>query len=188
MRTSRPGESALLVLDVVDVLGTAGIDYAVVGALAASVYGKVRTSLDADAVLSVAPREAERLRHLLEGAGFQVELNRGDADDPIAVLLRASDVHGNRVDLLVGLRGMRPDVFSRAVGIPFEGGTLKFVGREDFIAMKAFAGGPVDLLDAASAIEAAGPGLDVDLLRRLAAGYGRDASAHIETLLADHRS
>lgn len=134
------------------------------------------------------PREAERLRHLLEDAGFQVELNRGDADDPIAVLLRASDVYGNRVDFLVGLRGMRPDVFSRAVDIPFEGGTLKRVGREDFIAMKVFAGDPIDLFDAASATEVAGSLLDVELLRRISAGYGRDAAAHVQALLEERRS
>jgi hypothetical protein len=49
--------------------------------------------------------------------------------------------------------------------------------------LKAFAGGPVDLLDASHAIEAAGGSLDQQLLRRLAAGYGRDAAAVVESLL-----
>ncbi len=173
-----------MLLDVIDALATGGVDYAVIGALAASVHGTVRASLDADAVLSVDPREASRLKLLLEMAGFQVELNRGDSEDPIAALLRVSDRHENRVDLLLGLRGMELGAFSRVVAVPFQGAALKFIGREDFIAMKAFAGGPVDLLDAASALDAADQSLDVELLRRIAKSYGREAAATVEALLA----
>jgi predicted nucleotidyltransferase len=61
--------------------------------------------------------------------------------------------------------------------------TLKFVGREDFIAMKAFAGGPVDLVDAARAITAGGASIDFDLVRRLAKRFGRAASESLERLL-----
>ena len=52
MRTSRSGESALLLLDVVDRLLAQKIDYAVIGALAASIHGVVRASMDADVLLS----------------------------------------------------------------------------------------------------------------------------------------
>jgi predicted nucleotidyltransferase len=99
-------------------------------------------------------------------------------------LLKVSDAHGNRVDLLLGLRGMEPEVFSRVLDVPFQGTTLKFIGREDFIAMKVFAGGPVDLLDAERAISAGRDSLDLGLVRRLAHKYGRDASQCLERLLA----
>ena len=56
MRTTRSGESALLLLDVIDLLCTEGIEYAVVGALAASIHGAVRASMDADVVLSLRVR------------------------------------------------------------------------------------------------------------------------------------
>jgi hypothetical protein len=39
MRTSRSGGSALLLLDVVDTLVARKVDYAVIGALAASIHG-----------------------------------------------------------------------------------------------------------------------------------------------------
>jgi predicted nucleotidyltransferase len=185
LRASRSGESALLLLDVKDALVGGGTDFAVIGALAASMHGVVRASLDADAVLGIAPREADRLKQILEAAGFQVQLNRGDMEDPIPALLQVQDQHGNRVDLLLGLRGMDPGLFSRALEVPFQDGTFKVVGLEDFIAMKAFAGGPVDLLDASHAIEAAGGSLDHQLLRRLAAGYGRESAAVVESLLAE---
>lgn len=188
MRAVRSGESALLLLDVVDVLATHGFDYAVVGALAASIHGAVRASLDADAVLAADPREAVRIQALLESAGFHVELSRGDSSDPIAAMLRASDIHGNRVDLLLGLRGMRPEIFARAVSVAFQGEAVKFAGREDFIAMKAYAGGPLDMRDAVCAIEAAGTDLDTELLRQVASGFGRETTAAVEKLLKESRS
>ncbi len=113
------------------------------------------------------------------------ELTRGDFEDPIPGLLKVSDSFGNRVDLLLGLRGMEPQAFSRVIEVPFQGSTLNFIGREDFIAMKVFAGGPMDLVDAARAVSAGRNSLDFDLLRRLAKRYGRDASASLERLLAD---
>jgi len=45
---------------------------------------------------------------------------------------------------------------------------LEVVGREDFIAMKAFAGGPVDLADARAVIDLDRESLDLELLRRFA--------------------
>jgi len=81
---------------------------------------------------------------------------------------------------------METQAFSRTVAVPFQGSALKFVGKEDFIAMKVFAGVPVDIADATRAITAAGKFLDTELLRRLAARYGRDASAALNMLLPTH--
>ena len=184
MRTARSGESALLLLDAVSVLQTQGIGYAVVGAIAASVHGAVRASMDADVVLSLAVQKALEMEQVFKAAGFQTELSRGDFNDPIPGLLRLSDRHGNRVDLLIGLRGMESAAFSRSIQIPFQGETLQFIGREDFIAMKVFAGGPMDLIDAKRALTAGKESLDMPLLRRLAAQFGRDAVTALEQLLS----
>ncbi len=184
MRATRGGESALLLLDVVESLVAHKIDYAVIGALAASIHGVVRASMDADVLLSVSVQEVNTLEVAFKGAGFRTELRRGDFQDPIPGMLKVSDSHGNRVDLLLGLRGTDPHAFSRLVEIPFQGATLKFIGREDFIAMKVFAGGPMDLVDAARAISAGRDFLDMELLRRLAKRYGRDASETLERVLA----
>ena len=53
MRTTAPGQSALLLLDAVALLVDEKVDYAVVGAMAASVHGVVRASF-ADAAASFA--------------------------------------------------------------------------------------------------------------------------------------
>jgi predicted nucleotidyltransferase len=183
MRTRRSGESALLLVDVVEFLVTRNVDYAVIGALAASVHGVVRASMDADVLLSVDTAEVKHLESVFKAAGFRTELTRGDFEDPIPGLLKVNDSFGNRVDLLLGLRGMEPQAFSRVVEVPFQGSTLKFIGREDFIAMKVFAGGPMDLLDATRAISAGRDSLDFDLMRQLAKRYGRDAAESLERLL-----
>jgi len=185
MRTDAPGQSALLMLDVADVLVRQGVHYAVVGAMAAAVHGVVRASLDADAVVLLQLREAASLRRSLEAAGLRTELRIGDHDDPIPALLEVRDTHGNRVDLLVGLRGLDPQALSRSRQVAFADGALRVIGREDFIAMKAYAGGPQDLADARAVIAVDRESLDMELLRSLAARFGLDAARAIEELLAD---
>lgn len=185
MRTDAPGQSALLMLDVADVLVRQGVSYAVIGAMAAAAHGVVRASLDADALVTLPVREAAGLRRSFESAGFTTQLRIGDPDDPIPALLAVSDPHGNRVDLLIGLRGLDPQALSRAGEVAFLGGNLRIVGREDLIAMKVFADGPQGLADARAALEFGRETLDLELLRRLAARFGRSAEQAIEALLAE---
>ena len=183
MRASAPGQSALLMADVAESLARLGVGYAIIGAMAAAVHGVVRASLDADAVVAVHVREAQALRQSLAEDGYEVVLRTGDVDDPIPGLLEVKDRHGNRVDLLLGLRGMDPQLLKRTRQVKLGEATLAFVGREDFIAMKAFAGGPVDLADARAVIDLDRDSLDMELLRRLAKGFGRDAARVVDDLL-----
>jgi predicted nucleotidyltransferase len=184
VRTQRAGQSALLLLDVVEILQQENIEYAVIGAFALSAHGVVRASTDVDALLFTTPERLADLRTLFDRAGFRTELRRGDADDPIPAMLTLHDGYSNRVDLLGGLRGMDPAVFSRTVDVPFMGVNLRIVGREDLIAMKCFAGGPQDVLDARSAFDSAQGPVDLDLLRAVTRRFGRDAADKLEQVLA----
>lgn len=184
MRTSRPGQSALLLLDVVAILQGEGLDYAVIGAFALSVHGTVRASTDADALLCVDSARLRQLRELFRAEGFGTRLCPKDDEDPVRGMLILTDTHGNQVDLLGGLKGMDPNVFSRTLEIPFGGQTLQIVGREDFIAMKCFAGGAQNLLDARSAYQGAQGPVDLDLLRAVTRRFGRDAADRLERVLA----
>ena len=183
MRAHGPGESVLLLLDAVDVLDAQEIKYAVVGALAASVHGAIRGSADADVLIGASLQEATRIDEAFRRGGFQSVLSRGDPQDDIPAIIRVTDTFGNRVDVLVGLRGLDAQAFSRTIQVPFHGSTLDFIGREDFIAMKVFAGGPIDLQDAERAVAANPRSLDLELVRRLAARFGREASASLESIL-----
>lgn len=185
MRASAPGQSALLMMDVAAGLRTEGIPYVVIGAMAAAVHGSVRASLDADALVSVTISDAKSLQGRFSREGLTTELRIGDADDPIPALLAISDGFGNRVDLLIGLRGMDPAAFARARNVTFFGESLSVVGREDFIAMKVFAGGPQYLADARQAMDFDRDALDFDLLQRLAARFGPETSSNLAKLLRD---
>ncbi len=184
MRTQHAGQSALLFLDVVEILQRENVDYAVIGAFALSVLGTVRGTMDVDAVLYTSPRQMANLQATFESDGFRTELRRGDPDDPIPAMLVLRDNHENQVDLLGGLRGLDPEVFSRTIEVPLMGVSLRFVGREDFIAMKCFAGGPQDMIDARSAYRSAQGPVDLDLLRVVTRRFGRDAADNLEEVLA----
>ena len=187
MRTIRPGQSALLLLDVVDVLQRERLDYAVIGALALAVHGFVRASIDADALLCVDAARLQRLQQQFEQAGFRTLLRPAGQEDPVLGMLVLTDSLGNQVDLLGGLKGMDPQVFARTLEVSFGGATLRIVGREDFIAMKCFAGSPQDLIDARSAYHGAEGPVDLDLLRTVTRRFGRDAADRLEGILEADR-
>jgi hypothetical protein len=183
MRAKASGESTLLLVDAVQVLRAAQVDYAIIGAMAASVHGVIRASRDADALLSITVPALPDLERSFRAAGFITELRRGDVDDPISAVLTLHDEFENRVDLLVGIRGFDPQAFSRTIDVPLDGEPLRFVGLEDFIAMKIFAGSPQDASDATTAIQVATEPLDVNLLRQLASRYGADTARSLEKVL-----
>jgi predicted nucleotidyltransferase len=184
MRAKASGESTLLLVDAVHVLRTAQVDYAIIGAMAASVHGVIRASRDADALLSITAAALPGLERSFKAAGFITELRHGDADDPISAVLTLHDEFENRVDLLVGIRGFDPQAFSRTIDVPLDGESLRFVSLEDFIAMKIFAGSPQDVSDATTALEVATEPLDINLLRQLAKRYGADSARSLENILA----
>lgn len=184
MTARSAGESSLLLLDIVRCLVKQRIEYAVIGAMAAALHGAIRATVDADAVLSITLPQLGSLEKLLRKAGYQTQLRRGDADDPIPAMLLVRDEHGNRVDLLAGLRGLDPQAFGRATIVSFADEVLRMIGREDFIAMKCFAGGPQDIADASLVLKARDKPLDLDLLRRVTRRFGRAAADNLEKLLS----
>lgn len=183
MKARGPGQSALLLLDVAAIVDNQDIDYLVIGAMAAAVHGSIRATTDADALVSVGLAKLKQLQGALKQAGLNAELRQGDDADPIRALLAVSDKHGNRVDLLAGLRGLDAEAFARAIEVPLYGSSLRIVGREDFIAMKCFAGNQKDIADARDVLKAAKEPIDIDLVRRLSKRFGRSAADAFEQVL-----
>ncbi|HEY1724672.1 MAG TPA: DUF6036 family nucleotidyltransferase [Steroidobacteraceae bacterium] len=167
-----------------EILQRENIEYAVIGAFALSAHGALRGTTDVDALLLITLPQLTNLGTAFDQAGFDTELRHGDAEDPIPAMLVLSDSFHNHVELLSGLRGVDPAVFSRAVEVPLQGVNLRFVGREDLIAMKCFAGGPQDIIDAQAAYRSAQGPIDVDLLRRVTRRFGREAADNLEAVLA----
>lgn len=94
MRTTRAGQSALLLLDAVGVLAARKIPYAVIGAMAASVHGIVRASMDADAVLSLTIQDTPSLEREFRAAGFQTEVSGGRREPTLPRFEQPSLRHG----------------------------------------------------------------------------------------------
>ncbi|HLG18465.1 MAG TPA: hypothetical protein VI895_01450 [Bdellovibrionota bacterium] len=187
MKTTGPGQSTLLLLDAVDILNHLKIPYAVVGAIAAAFHGLVRASQDADVVISLPSGDLPELEKEMHRAGFLVELSKGDVDDPVTAVLMLADAYENRVDLLLGIRGMEAGALSRALEAAFMGGHIRIIGAEDFIAMKIFAGGPKDMDDVRGVLEVSREKLDLPLLKKLTRRYGAGEARTLASLLSKLR-
>ena len=175
MKISGPGESSLLLLKVIKLLNKLRIPYAIVGAFAASFYGLVRASLDADAVISVEKnkKKLEKLLSSLKKEAWKTDIRQGDSNDPVRGVINIEDKFKNRVDLLTGISGMKEDVFDRVMPASFLKTKIKIVGIEDFIAMKIFAGSAKDIQDAIGVLQVSTKKINMPLLKQLTLNYGK---------------
>jgi len=186
MRTSNAGQSTLLLLDVIEFLNKRGVAYAIIGAFAASFYGVIRASLDADAVISIlSPEDTADLCLKLRFLGLNVVHRKGDRDDPIAGVINIEDRFLNRVDLLMGIRGMKHETFLRCQQAQFLGISIKLVSIEDFIALKIFAGSPKDIGDVMGVMEVSGEKINTDSLKDIVSQYGADCLKKLQVILKD---
>ena len=185
MKISAPGESSLLLLNVIKVLKACRIPYAIVGAFAASFYGVVRASLDADAVISIEGSEEKLNKFVsaLKKSALKIELRQSDVEDPVRGVMNITDGFGNRVDLLTGIRGMRQDVFERVVTASFMNRMVNIIGIEDFVAMKRFAGGAKDIQDVSGVLQISIAKINMALLKELTLRYGKQELQTLEKML-----
>jgi len=185
VRAKTFGQSALLLMDVIDVLLKRHIPYAVVGAMAASYYGIPRASMDADAVISLKRKRAmiDELKESFSLAKLKVIVKMGDDEDPLIGLILIEDEFGNQVDLILGIKGMQESVFKRIRKASFQNAEINMIGLEDFIAMKIFAGSPKDINDVKGALELSGEDIDFKLLRKLTLAYGEKEVSKLEGLI-----
>lgn len=185
MRANGPGQSAYLLLDVIDLLTPLAIPYAVVGGHAVSFYGVPRFTKDADATVWLAGtgRTGGDLKAQLTTANYDVKLSLGDIEDPIAGVVVVRDQHENQVDLLLGVRGMDADAAQRCLTTTLLGESVRMIGVEDLIAMKLFAGGVQDLEDVRGILEVSKERLNFGLLQRLSDRYGKNVGEALERVL-----
>ena len=190
MRAKAPGQSAFLLVDVIDILNSRHISYAVIGAFAAAFHGVVRASLDADALISLSPASQD-IRDLvdeLRKAGWEVQYRKGGSSDPVGAVVNVEDHFGNRVDLLMNIRGVTEAVFSRTLKTEFVETTIHMIGLEDFIAMKIFAGSPRDMGDVTAVLKISYDRINRVLLKELVHKYGKEALAKLESFLKESKA
>lgn len=125
-------------------LDQARVTHAVVGAAALAAAGVVRSSLDLD-LLTLDDRVLDRgFWAGLAAAGVDVEVRRGDPDDPLAGVVRATAEGERPVDLIVGRHAWQHRAVARARALP---GGQRVVLPRDLVLLKLYAGGAQDLWD-----------------------------------------
>lgn len=144
-----------LLAQVADLLADRGVPYALIGAAAAAIRGVSRSTFDVD-LLVVDPVVLEKATwEALAAGGIAVDRRRGDADDPLAGVVRLEAAGEPRVDLVVGRGGWQREVLRRATPERLEDVTLPVVTTADLVMLKLYAGGPQDLWDAAQLLAGA---------------------------------
>jgi hypothetical protein len=175
-----------------------GKRFALVGGLAVSVRGEVRTTRDVDLALVVRDdRELEALTADLMGSGYRVVATVEQEERNRLATVRLASPIGFIVDLLAASSGIEAEIVAAAQPVEFETvGAIPVATAEDLLAMKLLAariGRARDWDDARGLVEM-NPALDVRLVRtRLQLiterGFARnqDLISRLETLLGEVR-
>lgn len=117
--------------------------------------------------------------------GLNVTYRKGDIRDPIAGVINIEDHFLNRVDLLMGICGMKQETFLRCQEAQFMGALIRLVSIEDFIALKIFVGSPKDMGDVMGVMDVSGQKVNLNSLKEITSQYGIDCLQKLQTILKD---
>lgn len=119
------------ILDAVEALEGAGVDYVVIGGLASSLLGRPRRTRDLDVL--VARDDAHDALEAFAAAGFETE----ETNSRWIFKATRDDL---QIDLIFWLKGdiyLDEEMLARARGEPFGGGSVRVIPPEDLIVVKA---------------------------------------------------
>ena len=152
----------MTVVEVSALLDRRGIPHAVIGAVALAVHGVLRASDDIDVLVTDQRCLDATSWNELVATGGTVETRRGDADDPLAGVVRLVPSDGTRVDIVVGRSRWQEDVLTRAQRVSLMGAPLPVARPVDLVLLKLYAGGPQDAWDVDQLLDAV-PGLEPEV-------------------------
>jgi hypothetical protein len=125
-------------------LAESEIAHALIGAAALAAHGVSRSTLDQDLLVTDrAVLDAGFWASLREWAS--VDVRTGDADDPLAGVVRISAPPDRDIDIVVGRHAWQDDILARAVPVGEE--QLPIAQPADLILLKLYAGGSQDRWD-----------------------------------------
>ena len=128
---------------VCDVLDSHAISYALIGAAALAARGVARSTFDID-LLTVDRRALDSATW--QSLGNEADIRRGDADDPLAGVVRVTQGADPPVDVVVGRHAWQARVVERAEPL---GDRIRVALARDLVLLKLYAGGSQDLWDIA---------------------------------------
>jgi hypothetical protein len=126
--------------------------YAVVGAYALAARGYVRQTADFDLMTTDPAALRTETWEDVARSGIEVSVRKGDADDPLAGVVRIRS-HDSSIDVVVAKYRWQQSVIERAETIEVSGIELRIPKTADLILLKLFAGGYGDLHDVARLLE-----------------------------------
>ena len=125
-------------------LDAASVGYALIGGAAMGLQGVPRSTQDFD-LLTVDARVLDAA--FWKDVAGAARLRRGDADDPLAGVVRLESAGLFPVDLVVGRFEWQRRIVERAERLAVGRGKVPVVGAADLILLKLFAGGSQDAWD-----------------------------------------
>lgn len=143
-------ETSELFVVVAERLRLAEVPFAVIGAVAMSTHGFPRQTFDFD-FLATDPRALDG--SLWAGLEPPPEVRRGDADDPLAGVVR---FEAPEVDVVVGRYRWQAEAVARAREMSVGGHSMPVVTLPDLILLKLHAGGYRDAVDVQMMLAGAG--------------------------------
>ena len=136
-----------LVERVAAILDQADAPYAVIGAAAMAARGVGRSTRDVDLLTLSAVGFEQAWWAPLTDAGTEVSVSRGDAEDPLAGVVRFEQEGERPVDLVVGRYRWQQRILERAEPAVVGGTSLPTVLAPDLVLLKLYAGGSQDAWD-----------------------------------------
>jgi hypothetical protein len=131
----------------VELLGSTGVEYLIVGGYALAAHGHPRYTGDLDVWIRPTAPNCDRVIAALNRFGFaSLGLKRDDFLKPDAVVQLG--YAPSRIDLLTSLSGVEFDAcYAKRMEVTIDGLRLPFIGLDDFRANKRAVGRPQDLAD-----------------------------------------
>jgi hypothetical protein len=129
--------------------------HALIGASALAHHGVSRATLDIDLLAMGSDCLQRSSWEELGPRDVEVDVRRGDTDDPLAGVVRFRAGGERPVDLIVAKRGWQRRVLERAAPALLEEERLPVVQAADLVLLKLYAGGLQDAWDVRQLLDAA---------------------------------
>lgn len=134
-------------------LDASGVPHALIGAAALAARGVARSTYDIDILTTDVRVVASGFWELLRAEGADVDIRRGDVDDPLGGVIRVTSPGQRPVDVVLGKTRWHARAVERADRTP--DGTA-IVAVRDLVLLKLYAGGTQDLWDVRALLELPG--------------------------------
>lgn len=133
-----------LLARVVRTFDDAKIPFALIGAAALAAHGVSRSTADID-LLTTDRRALDA--QLWAPLHVTVDIREGDADDPLAGVVRLSEPGERDIDIVVGRSAWQPALIARAQRVDIADTNVAVVDAAGLMLLKLYAGGSQDAWD-----------------------------------------